>query len=354
MLEMVHGNMNSFDPPSFHPHRFFRGGHLQTLAAIRSPTMPTLPTRPHVVDLGDGDSLVLHDDCPLDWAVGNPSIVLIHGLAGCHTSPYMLRLAQRFFVDGTRVFRMDLRGCGAGVALASHLTHAGRSDDVLTALGKVASLTAGSGTVPTTPASTTAGAIGAVAISLSANQLLRALGRVGGGHQPRPDWLARLTRIAAISPPLDLRRCSLNMNRWSRRPYNRYFIRGLLARVPPRVRQRAEFQRAIAGPLPQTLWQLDDRFTAPLSGFCGAEEYYADSSAIHVTQANEIPSLVVAARDDPMVPVGCFEEDPQIWPAATELLISDTGGHVGFVDRHGKSWMDEVVVAWFRAGGFGR
>ena len=39
---------------------------------------------------------------------------MIHGLAGCHTSPYMQRIARKLNHRGVRTFRMDLRGCGAG------------------------------------------------------------------------------------------------------------------------------------------------------------------------------------------------------------------------------------------------
>ena len=304
------------------------------MASIRKRVLPELPTVRHSVEVSDGDTVVLHDDIPPAWAAGDRSLLLVHGLTGCHAAPYMLRLAARFYGQGMRVFRMDMRGCGAGVGLASQLTHAGRSDDIASALGAVASLTTG-------------GPIGAVGISLSANQILRSFGRIGASIDDHPSWFARMKKIAAVAPPLDLVQCSENMNRISRRPYNHFFIRSLLKRVPPMVKQREDFQRALAGPRPKTLWQLDDRFTAPLSGFRDAAEYYRDSSAINVTMHNPIPTLVLAAEDDPLIPVACFVDEPKIWPISTHLIVKKTGGHVGFIDRKGSSWMDEVLVEWF-------
>jgi predicted alpha/beta-fold hydrolase len=56
---------------------------------------------------------------------------------------------------------------------------------------------------------------------------------------------------------------------------------------------------------------------------------------------------VLAAADDPIVPIGCFVDDKDQWPASTQLVVTRTGGHVGFIDRNKRSWMDEVVQAWF-------
>jgi predicted alpha/beta-fold hydrolase len=287
-----------------------------------------------IVPLPDGDAIVLHEDRPASWRVGDRSMLLVHGLSGCHTAPYMLRLADRFISSGICVFRMDMRGCGAGSKLSSNVTHAGRSSDVLAALDAIAE-------------QTQAGLMSAIAVSLGGNQLLRAVGRIGGGLDPTPAWFERLERIAVVAPPLDLKRCSDNMERWAMRPYNYYFIRSLLARAPARVRDREDFQLQVKAGRPRTIRELDDRITAPLSGFADAAEYYAASSASPVSRYNAVPTLVLAAADDPIVPIGCFVDDQRQWPASTELVVTRTGGHVGFIDRKKRSWMDDALEAWF-------
>lgn len=334
MLPIVHGNMSEFDPPLFDPHPFFRGGHLQTLAATREVSADLLCPIQHVVSVSEGDSIVLHEDCSADWVPGDRSILLVHGLSGCHAAPYMLRLAKRFLELGARVFRMDMRGCGVARPLARNLAHAGRSDDVVAALDLIAAKSDG-------------GPICAMGVSLGASQLLRAVGRIGCGISIRPSWFERLERIAVVAPPLDLRRCSVNMQRWFMRPYNYYFIRALLANVPPGVRERPEYQKAVLERRPRTLWELDDRITAPLSGFDGAADYYDQASACHVASFNSVPTLVLTAADDPIVPVGCFTDNPSLWPKSTRLFITDTGGHMGFLDRRRKCWIDDAVLSWF-------
>ena len=88
---------------------------MQTLAGVYLP-WPAVSYRAqkHYVTLSDGDQVVLHDDCPAEWQPGDRSALLIHGLAGCHTSGYMQRIAHKLSSRGVRAFRMDLRGCGAG------------------------------------------------------------------------------------------------------------------------------------------------------------------------------------------------------------------------------------------------
>ncbi|MCA9140571.1 MAG: alpha/beta fold hydrolase, partial [Planctomycetales bacterium] len=262
---------------------------------------------------------------------GGRVVVLFHGLSGCHGSPYMVRLAARFSRMGWTVYRVDMRGCGAARDLARGLSHAGRSDDVQAAIDFVARRESES-------------RLAAVGVSLGGNQLLRFVGRVGAGLDARPDWFGRLSRIGVVAPPIDLVRCSRNMERLSRRIYNYYFIRALFDQIPPGVRNREQFQRIASIGRPKTLLELDDRVTAPLSGFKGAVEYYRQCGAVHVVHANSVPTLVLAAKDDPIVPVDCFTAAD--WPTQTRLVITRTGGHAGFIARGRTHWMDDCLIAW--------
>lgn len=328
--------MLNFTPQPFRPHLLFRGGHLQTIAiTLQSPSRPqdAAGATVHRVDLPDGDAIVLHDDCPADWQPGDPSLLLIHGLCGCHAAGYMRRLAERFNRRGVRSFRMDMRGCGAAVSFASRLTHAGRSEDVLAAVQRIAAVTA-------------AGPIWAIGVSLGGNQLLKGLGELGAGQASIGAAAARLVRAAVVSPPIDLIRCSNHMQRLSMRPYNHYFIRALFKRIPPKVRASEAFRRLDVGRRPRTLRELDDRITAPLSDFASAADYYRRSGAIHWVAENRTETLVLTAADDPIVPVACFREAD--WPRSTHLEIPLGGGHVAFLARgSSRCWMDTCLGDWF-------
>lgn len=321
--------------PPFRPHLLLRGGHLQTifgtLVADAAPPALVVAAR-HQVDLPDGDAIVLHENRPPGWKQHAPAVLLIHGLCGCHTANYMVRLATRFYRLGVRTFRMDMRGCGAALQLARQLTHAGRSDDVLAALRRIASITDGP--------------LWVVGVSLGGNQVLRGLGEVGSDPARLGFPPERLARAAAVCPPVDLRRCSDHMQRLAAWPYNRYFVRLLLRRIPPGVRQSEAFQQIDLQRTPRTLRQLDEQFTAPLSGFASADHYYAEASAAPRVSDNRVPTLVLASDDDPLVPAASIQQVR--WPAETNLCITRRGGHVGFLGSGPqRRWMDDCLLRWF-------
>jgi len=328
-------------PPSFTPHRWIRGGHLQTVLSLRPPKTPHLQPALHWVKLADGDRIALHDDRPAAWIPGDASVMLVHGLCGCRMSPYMVRLADQFTRLGVRVFRLEMRGCGFSADHSRRLTHAGRSDDCLAALAYIADVTE-------------AGEMAAVGVSLGGNQLLRAAGRIGAGLDALPDWADRWKRLVAVSPPIDLLRCSDNLQRPLLRGYNRYFISNLLRRLPDHIRQSPESMQRCVRPWPKTLRELDERITAPLSGFRDAEDYYQQASSGPLLASIRIPSLILTAANDPIVPIDCFT-DLDV-PAASKsnlssdplrLLITPSGGHVGFF-AHGteRFYMDQVIRWW--------
>ena len=227
-----------------------------------------------------------------------------------------------------------MRSAGAAAKLSRNISHSGRSDDVIAALDFVAKRAVEAPLM-------------AMGVSLGGHQLLRAACRLGAGIDPQPDWIDRVRRIALVAPPVHLPRCANNMNRLSRRPYNRYFIRNLLEGVSPRLAEREEFRQFLAGPRPRTLVELDERLTAPLSGFASAQDYYEKCSVHDIVDGNPFPSLVLAAADDPIVPVENFRDPAVSWPEKTTIHITSTGGHVGFIDNQRKSWMDRAIMKWF-------
>ena len=341
-----------FQPPPFRSHSLIRGGHLQTLLAslAKGPTHLSSDrgvgdggvqaTKKCLIPVSDGDHIALHLNYP---EAGNAesgetsamgSMLLIHGLTGCHAAPYMIRLAKRFLDQGYRTYRMDMRGFGHARNHSINLSHAGRSDDVMAALAAIFDQH------PEQP-------ISAIGISLGAAQLLRGISRIDGGLDPMPRWKKSLRGIAAISPPIDLTRCSENMQRRSRWIYNQYFIRNLINGLPPGVVSRSDFQELNKGPRPKTLWELDDQFTAPLGGFENAKSYYEKSSASNLVRHLQTQTLILAAADDPIVPIDCFREIDSGLSRSTTLLTPRSGGHVGFVGHGRRGWIDDVTQAWF-------
>jgi predicted alpha/beta-fold hydrolase len=312
-----------------------RSGHAQTLGGVYFPgRLPAYRAGRHFVELDDGDQIVLHDDCPEAWRPGDRTALLLHGLGGSHQSAYMCRIAHKLADAGVRAFRMDLRGCGAGIALARMPYHSGRSEDATAALEFVARHCPGS---PTT----------LVGFSLGGNIVLKLLGECGATPP------GGLDTAMAVNPPIDLLASSAWMARPTSRLYDRYFARLL-------VRQLAEW-KAVAPDAasvefsrrPRRLVELDDAFTAPVCGFGTAENYYRTCSSARFVSGIRLPTLIIAAQDDPLIPGHSFATIR--FPASVELRMAPGGGHLGFIGRRGidvdRRWMDWRVVDWVVQGG---
>jgi uncharacterized protein len=320
--------------PAFRQHPLLRGGHLQTLAGVFLPgAKHPYRAKQHQVALDDGDRIVLHDDCPANWKPGDRTALLIHGLAGCHQSPYMQRIAAKLADRGARTFRMDLRGCGAGFGLARLPYHSGRSEDAAAALKAIAETCPGS---PTT----------LIGFSLGGNITLKLLGELGekacGG----------LDSAIAVCPPIDLaaavERISLPLNR----PYDRHFVKLLSKQLHQRRRVLPDAPAPSFARPPRGLWEFDDQYTAPVSGFGGAADYYRRASSAPFAAGIRRPALVIASRDDPLVPWRPFLRLAGL--PFVQLEITERGGHLGFIGRSGfdsdRRWLDWRIVEWATAG----
>jgi predicted alpha/beta-fold hydrolase len=325
------GPANGSPPlPHFRPHPLLATGHLQTLGGLFLPgPLEPYRARQHRVALADGDQIVLHDDCPAEWRPGDRTVLLLHGLAGCHASPHLQRVAAKLNQRGIRTFRMDLRGCGAGVRLARLPYHSGRSDDAGAAVEEIGRLCPGS---PTT----------LLGFSLGGNIALKLLGEAA---QRLPQ---NLDSGIAVGPPIDLVSCVEALRTPLGRIYDRYFTRMLLRRIAERKRLlpdavTAEFHRP-----PRSLREFDELFTAPICGFGTAENYYRQCSAAQFLPRIRVPTWILAAHDDPMVPSGPLESAAR--SPSIRLHMTDRGGHIGYLARPGidpdRYWMDWRIVEW--------
>ncbi len=95
---------------------------------------------------------------------------------------------------------------------------------------------------------------------------------------------------------------------------------------------------------------LDDRVTAPLSGFSSGRDNYARTSAMHHLSEIRVPTLILAAQNDPIVPASCFSDHVGRLPEHVQVLMTRCGGHVGFLGRGtNRFWMDGVLQRWCAA-----
>lgn len=322
-------NLSAAFPP-FVPARWLRGGHRQTLAGVFWPNPPyPYHATQYRVTLDDGDEVVLHDDCPAGWREGDRAALLIHGLTGSYQSHYMLRTAYKLKERGIRAFRLDLRGCGAGVGLARLPYHCGRSEDARAALLEIARLCPSS-------------AVTVVGFSLGGNITIKLLGELAG------ESCGGLDSAITVCPPIDLERCNQNLARFPNRIYDKHFVKHMVRSVHTTRQLRPDMPFEQFRKKPRLIKEFDHEFTAPLGGYRDVEHYYDMASGLRYLPLIRHPLLLVAPHDDPMIPTYLYENaSPSPW---VDLIHPAGGGHLGFVARRGidrdPRWMDWRILDW--------
>ncbi len=310
--------------PSFYPKRYLKNGHSQTLGAyfLRG-KQPDYSAKSHIVELFDNDRLVIHDDKPESWITGDRIVILMHGLCGSHKAPYMVRAADKLNRAGVRTFRVDMRGFGDSTYISRSHLHGGCSQDLLSVIRYVNQLS---------PLS----AISLVGYSIGGNIILRTAGK----------WRSKIEGIVdsaiTICPPVDLVECAGNLRHNGNRLYERYFIKNLGQQLILRRKSVDGLIDSGMAKIPNRLIHFDDQFTAPCWGYSNAIEYYRDASSGPWLDKIEIPTVIVTAKDDPVVPFSMFSRFAM--SSEIELVAPAQGGHLGFLarktrdpDRH---WMD--------------
>ena len=286
------------------------GGHRQTFAGhwLRHFARWPLPVVDVLVDAGESVRLLLR----VTWQPGrhedHPALVIVHGLGGDDASSYAVSMGRYAYAAGWHVARVNMRGSGDGEALCPLLYNAGLDTDLLAVVDEIARRVA---------------RVAVVGFSLGANLALLMLGR---RRAALPHGLAA---VAAVSPPVDLAACADAIDVRANHLYQLRFMRMLRAAYRRRSAVRPDLFPAGLERGLRTVREFDDRITAPFGGYDSAAQYYEQSSAGPWLAGIDRPTLVLAAADDPMIPVASVERWP-LSPAVTRE-ISPTGGHVGFV-----------------------
>jgi uncharacterized protein len=321
----------------YRPHRLLKNGHLQTLmVGLVDGYLPPASTESIVVTTDDSEQLLVHEELGAPLSDSAPLVILVHGLGGDHTSPYLRRVAYYLRRRNLRVWRVDLRGSGLGLKMAWRPAHAGCSHDLSSIFSHARQLYPRARLVP-------------VGFSLSGNILLKLLGELAAGVYPMRLSEANIAYALAVAPPLDLHDCANNMDRWSRKLYTRYYIKLL--------QQQAELKRSLwpqwrelpvdpATPI-RSIRDFDSMYTAPLAGFQSSDHYYSQASSIPWLPKIRTPTEIILDRHDPIVTWHSFHkaEFDQQW---VRFHHTKYGGHLGYfgLDDQGRiiRWMEYYVV----------
>jgi uncharacterized protein len=302
---------------------------MMTIAATfwqrKFPRLPASVTRQFEVEAGSK----VRGEC--HWQQNpqeHPTLALLHGLEGSSESGYILGTAEKAWLAGFNVVRLNQRNCGGTEHLTETLYHSGLSGDIRAVLLEL---------IERDKLTT----VFAAGFSMGGNLVLKMAGEFGDSAP------TALRGLVAVAPSMDLASCAARLEEPANFLYEWHFVR----RLKRRMRHKSTLypkQYALNGLGEiRTVREFDDRFTARFCGFRDAADYYSRSSAAQFLSTIRRPTLIVAAQDDPVVPFAAFEnrairDNPQI-----TLLAPANGGHCAFISDEGgdeRFWSEARIV----------
>lgn len=261
------------------------GGHLWTvLPAARDVLLPLPSGRSKALRAQEVGIMLVDDQYGptrlsatfRDVPGSTGAVVLVHGLGGRRHAGYVRRAARELQRAGFATLALDLRGAdrqGGGIY------HVAQVEDLRAACR---------------------------APVLRRFENLFVLGFSMGGHVAlhfaASDDERRLRAVAAMCTPLDLRSAQQHLDTRASGVYRRYVLRNLRQMYAAVVRRnevgavRREILRC------QTFREWDRLVIAPRYGYESAEDYYDDLSARHVLPDLRVDTMLLLARNDPIVP----------------------------------------------------
>ncbi len=265
------------------------------------------------LELADGDFIDLYiagDEAENTLADQTPLVVLLHGLEGSIHSPYSLGLMTQFIQQGWGAIQMHFRGCSGAPNRNFRAYHSGETEDFTYVLNWLTEK------FPHRP-------LAAVGFSLGGSVLLNYLGKAKAE--------TRLVAGVAVSVPLQLDIASHRINQGFSRAYQKYLLSSLRVKIAkkPELLQRLKLSKEDVMQIAD-FYEFDDKITAPLHDFDGADDYYNKSSARQYLKNIAKPTLVIHAKDDPFMTEEVIPEASEL-SASVTLELSKAGGHVGFI-----------------------
>jgi uncharacterized protein len=305
-MPVVHSN--SHQAPFWLPN-----AHLQTIVPSLFRKVPVTYHREKIAT-PDNDFL------NLDWCFGStsefvasatqPLVILSHGLEGDTTRQYLAGMVRHLTQNGYHCLAWNYRGCGGEMNRQPRFYHSGETSD----LSLVIRHALNKGHTQ----------LYLMGFSLGGNVTLKYLG------EQADNLHSAIKKAVVFSVPMDLGACSRNIEKPENKMYALKFLRSLKPKVQAKSAIYPQYFDMDKLETTKTIFDFDEYFTAPLHGFAGAEDYYKRCSAKHFVEKITIPTLIVNAKNDPLVPyqslpIALIENLPHI-----TLELTENGGHCGF------------------------
>jgi predicted alpha/beta-fold hydrolase len=243
-----------------------------------------------------------------------PAVIIIHGIAGSKDSLCCVRAAVALHRAGYHAVRLDMRAAGESVVDAPSLYHGGLTTDVEL-------------TVRYLLQDARVSSVYVLGFSGGGSIALKLAGEWGAAAPPG------VTAIASISAPLDYLNVGARMDSRRSYIYRRHVLGGLIDRARAFAQmhpERAHYKPEELAPL-NRFRTYDAHVIVPMHGFRDVDHYYREVSSGPYLPKIALPTMLIHAEDDPMVPMRGVD----IWlkhrSPNVQVALTRHGGHIGWI-----------------------
>jgi predicted alpha/beta-fold hydrolase len=306
--------------------RLFINGHVETIAPVLLRNVKGIEYERERIILMDGDFL------DLDWVDNGKKrlVILTHGLEGDSCRQYILGMAKIFTLNGWDALAWNCRSCSGEMNRAKRMYHHGDIADI----GEVINHALKRKNYET---------IVLCGFSMGANITMKYLG-VHGKEVPDP-----VKAAVGFSAPTDLKAGAEILDNFENIIYRKRFLFYLKQKMVvkasqyPGIIDLENFNRI-------KVWRdFDEFFSAPLNDFKDAADFYEKASAKNYMTGITVPTLLVQALNDPILPPVCFPTALCENHEFIHLEIPKNGGHVGFWrPNHEFAWSEERAFEFIK------
>lgn len=306
----------------YKPSAPFRNGHLNTVYPYLFRKRAQVTYERKILDAFDGDKIYI--DCVQN---GNPNLaILVHGLEGSTRSQYMQYMSEYLSLNGWDVIGINHRTCSGTMNEQLTMYHSGFTDDLHKVISEYIH---------------DHDKISLIGYSLGGNIVMKYM---NDGIYPVGDKIAA---AVAISTPVHLASSGARISHYENFLYEQNFLISLKKKMHikaenfPKQISRKEIKST------KKLIDFDDKFTGPLHGFDGAQDYYEQCSSLQFLHSVHKPCLIINALDDPFLDEPSYPYDLASAKDLLFLMTPKYGGHVGFVTKSSRYYWHEKTALKF-------
>ncbi len=300
--------MPLISPSGYRAPLMFSNPHVQTVFPSLFRRVSGVHYRRHRIDTPDNDFLDLDKS-----TVGSRRLaIILHGLEGDSSRAYVLGMVKAVNKIGWDALVVNFRGCSGVSNKRVRFYHSGDTQDLETVISYVT-------------ANENYSELALIGFSLGGNIILKYLGERGTQTN------SLITKAVAFSVPCDLESSSHHLARSANKIYLKRFLRLLRKKIRMKMAIMPEQISDHDYKTIKTFKEFDDRYTAPMFGFSGAEDYWRKASSKPFLASISIPALLVNAADDPFLTDLCYPTEEAKNNPRFFLEIPKFGGHVGFM-----------------------